>query len=62
MIQRNPWLLAMVGVAMCTAPLLAHFVALLWVPAIIAVLAGGYLILWATAGKGRWCRQCKTFR
>jgi hypothetical protein len=62
MIQRNRWLLGLVGLAMCTAPLIAYFVALLWVPAIVAFLAGGYLVLWATTGKGRWCRQCKTFR
>ena len=62
MIQRKRWLLAVVGVALCAAPLIAYFIALLWVPAIVMVLAGGYLLLWATAGKGRWCRQCKTFR
>ena len=62
MIQRNRWLLAIVGLAFCATPLMAYLIPLLWIPAIIMVLAGGYLLLWATAGKGRWCRQCKTFR
>ena len=47
---------------MCCAPLLALAFPWFWIPAVIALLAGAYLILWATHGKGLWCRQCKTFR
>jgi len=62
MIQRNRAALFVVGIVMAAAPLLAHFVPLLWVPAVIAFLAGAYLVAWATIGGGQWCRQCKTFR
>lgn len=62
MIQRNRALLFVVGIAMVAAPLLAWRISLLWLPALIALLAGAYLVAWATIGKGQWCRQCKTFR
>jgi hypothetical protein len=62
MIQRSRAGLLAVGFVMAAAPLLAHFVPLLWVPALISFLAGAYLVAWATIGKGQWCRQCKTFR
>lgn len=62
LIQRNRALLLVVGVAMAVTPLLAWFIPLLWVPALIAFLAGAYLVAWATVGRGQWCRQCKTFR
>ena len=61
LIQRNRVLLLLVGIAMAATPLIAWFFPLLWAPAVIALLAGGYLIAWATVGKGMWCRQCKTF-
>jgi hypothetical protein len=32
-----------------------------WVPAVILGLIGAYLLVWASAGRGRWCRQCKRF-
>jgi uncharacterized protein YbaR (Trm112 family) len=62
LIQRNRALLFLVGMAMIATPLLAWFIPLLWAPAIIAFLAGAYLVVWATLGQGQWCRQCKTFR
>ncbi len=62
MIQRNRALLFAVGIVMAATPLLAWFVPLLWVPALVAFLAGAYLVAWSTAGRGQWCRQCKTFR
>lgn len=33
----------------------------LLLPGVAVALAGGWLILWATLGKGRWCRTCKIF-
>jgi hypothetical protein len=35
--------------------------ALLWVPAVILGLTGAFLLVWASVGQGRWCRQCKRF-
>ena len=32
-----------------------------WPLAILLALTGGYLLLWATMGKGAWCRNCKRF-
>jgi len=43
------------------AGLAATSVLLAIVPAVIVALAGVYLIVWATAGKGQWCRTCKRF-
>jgi hypothetical protein len=33
----------------------------LWAPAVIFALTGAYLLAWASAGRGRWCRGCKRF-
>jgi hypothetical protein len=33
----------------------------LWAPAAILGLTGAYLLVWASAGRGRWCRGCKRF-
>jgi uncharacterized membrane protein len=30
-----------------------------WPLAVLLALTGGYLLFWATKGKGAWCRQCK---
>lgn len=60
--QRNRLLLAGCGALMCCAPLVALEASVFWVPALIALYAGAYLIVWATLGNGRWCRHCKTFR
>jgi fatty acid desaturase len=48
-----------VGIALCLLPLAAIRIPLLWLPAIFMIFAGTYLVYWATAGKGLWCRQCK---
>jgi hypothetical protein len=32
-----------------------------WIPGILLVLVGGYLVVWVTLGKGCWCRECKKF-
>jgi hypothetical protein len=31
----------------------------LWAPAIVLGLTGAYLLAWASAGRGRWCRWCR---
>jgi uncharacterized paraquat-inducible protein A len=61
LISRNRAQLSGVGILLCATPALALLVPLLWFPAIILFLAGAYLVVWATLGRGRWCRQCKSF-
>ena len=61
MIRRNPAQLLVVGLLLCATPIIALFAPWFWIPGIILLFAGGYLIAWATLGKARWCRQCKTF-
>ena len=58
-IQKSPARLGAVGVLMVASLGAALFVPLLWAPAIFLAAVGGYLIFWATAGRGRWCRTCK---
>jgi hypothetical protein len=62
LVRRNRVLLFVSGALMCLTPLIALRIPLLWAPAGILFLAGGYLILWSTVGRGLWCRQCKSFR
>ena len=62
MIQRSRLRLLVVGFCMMASVGLAVVGPVLWGPSILAALAGAFLVTWATAGKGRWCRQCKTFR
>jgi hypothetical protein len=61
MIQKSRPRLLFVGLAMCSSIALAFFYKFLWAPAILLALAGAYLIIWATLGKGQWCRNCKMF-
>jgi hypothetical protein len=61
MVQKNTLRLFVVGLAMVASPAVAAFVPFLWAPAIILVLTGTYLIVWATLGRGNWCRECKKF-
>jgi hypothetical protein len=62
MVQKSRGRLFLVGVLMICSTGLAYFVPFLWGPAVVLVLAGAYLVVWATLGHGRWCRTCKTFR
>lgn len=39
-------------------PWLAHWLVF---PGIFVALVGAFFIMWATLGKGQWCRTCKTF-
>jgi hypothetical protein len=46
-------MLAGLGLGLLWAPL--------WVPAVVLGLTGAYLLVWASVGRGRWCRGCKRF-
>jgi hypothetical protein len=62
LIQKSRPRLFLVGLLLCASPLLAIAGKIFWIPGIILALAGGYLMVWATLGKGRWCRTCKSMR
>ncbi len=62
MIQKKRGRLFFVGILFVASIALAFRFPVLWIPCIIVSLTGLYLMIWATAGQGRWCRQCKTFR
>jgi hypothetical protein len=53
--------LVVVGGLMLTGLGLGFLWPPLWAPAVILALTGVYLLLWATIGRGRWCRVCKRF-
>lgn len=57
--RRSRPLLLFVGAAFCLLPLLAIRMTWVWIPAFVMFPAGGYLVYWATVGRGLWCRQCK---
>lgn len=59
LIQKSRARLAIVGVPLLAGPGLTYVAAWLWIPGIVVGLTGAYLLYWATAGRGRWCRQCK---
>jgi hypothetical protein len=61
MVQKSRLRLFIVGVVMVASLAIARFVPLFWAPGIILLLTGCYLIVWATLGKGCWCRTCKKF-
>ena len=61
MIQKSRGRLFSVGVLMSASITIALFRPLFWVPGIVLLLTGIYLIVWATLGKGSWCRNCKWF-
>jgi hypothetical protein len=61
MIQKGRWRLLVVGALMVASIGLAPFVPFSWAPGGLLFLAGAYLLVWATLGKGFWCRACKRF-
>ena len=61
MIQKSRWRLLIVGVLMLAAIGGVLLTPLFWAPGIILMLTGAYLIVWATLGRGCWCRTCKKF-
>jgi len=60
-IQKNRWRLFIVGALMSASLAIAAFVRLFWIPGLILLVTGSYLMVWATLGKGCWCRACKKF-
>ena len=62
LIQKSRARLLVVGLLMVCSPVLAWLLPILWAPAIVLALTGLYLLVWATLGRGRWCRSCKMFR
>jgi hypothetical protein len=61
MFQKSRVRLFFVGFCMVASIAIAALVPYFWAPGAILVLAGGYLMVWATLGKGLWCRTCKKF-
>ena len=61
MIQKDRWRIGIVGVLLVASMMAAFFVPYFWVLGIFLVMIGCYLIVWATLGKGCWCRTCKKF-
>jgi hypothetical protein len=53
--------LIVVGLCMVASVAIAFVFPLFWAPGIVLVLTGVYLLVWATLGKARWCRNCKKF-
>ena len=62
MIQKSRPRLIIVGVGLIASLGLVRLAPMFWIPCLIVVPTGVFLIVWATVGKGRWCRQCKTFK
>ena len=62
LIQKSRLHLFAVGACFVATLGIAAIFSVLWLPAIFISLIGLYLIAWATFGKGRWCRKCKTFK
>ena len=61
MVQKGRLKLFMVGVLMVACTSASLFIPYFWIANPILLLAGLYLIVWGTLGKGRWCRSCKKF-
>lgn len=59
MIQKSRARLTVVGILMIASIISPFYYAWLFVPSIILVLTGIYLLVWASLGKGGWCRNCK---
>ena len=61
MIQKSRARLITVGLLMLASLLIGFFIPAFWIPGIILGLTGGYLLVWATLGRGCWCRNRKKF-
>ena len=48
-----------VGILLIATLALGPLAGWLWVPVCLAAVTGVYLVVWGTAGRGRWCRACK---
>jgi hypothetical protein len=61
MIQKSKGRLILVGMVVMASLGICFFIRLFWAPGILLGLTGFYLLIWATLGKARWCRNCKKF-
>ena len=61
MIQKSRARLAAVGLLMLASLLIGFFIPAFWIPGMVLGLTGAYLLVWATLGRGCWCRNCKKF-
>jgi hypothetical protein len=61
MIQKSRGQILLAAVIFLLSPVVTLGVPYFWGPAVLFVLIGLYLVVWATAGRGRWCRTCKRF-
>jgi hypothetical protein len=62
LIQKNRATLFFTGIALLIISVAIFiFLIALWPAAALLILIAGYLIIWSTAGRGLWCRQCKKF-
>jgi hypothetical protein len=61
LIHKSKVRLIVVGGCMVASIAIAFFIPWFWVPGIILALIGIYLLVWATLGRARWCRNCKKF-
>jgi hypothetical protein len=60
-VKKSRLRLALVGASLLAAPGPAVLWPPWWVPGVVLGLAGVYLLAWAGAGRGLWCRGCKRF-
>jgi hypothetical protein len=60
-VQKSRARLAIVGILMFAILGLGLLWPPLWLPAVVFGMTGAYLLIWASAGRGRWCRGCKRF-
>jgi hypothetical protein len=61
MVQKSRSRLFLVGVVMIASVGVAAFGPVYGALGVILFFIGAYLVIWATLGKGRWCRACKRF-
>ena len=60
-IQKDRWMLIIDGFALIVTAVLETYLPWLAILTVPQAIAGVYLIVWATIGRGLWCRQCKKF-
>jgi hypothetical protein len=61
LIQKSKARLVIAGLAMIASVAIAWVFPWFWLPGTILALSGIYLLIWATLGRARWCRNCKKF-
>jgi hypothetical protein len=62
MIQKSRARLLVAGLGFLAVAGAVFYLRRWWPVGFVAALIGAYLLVWATAGKARWCRECKSFR